>query len=167
MNRHLLEKVQIAGGFTPVDMATGANTGNWVSLKGYGRCSIVLFKGRGASAEPPTITLAQATEVAGTTSKSLTFTRIDQKTGTLSAIGVFTTTTQAAASTYALAAGNTEVIAVVDIKAEDLDIANGYDCLRCTIADVGTTSQIGGVLYLLHEPRYAATMANAVSPIAD
>jgi hypothetical protein len=83
----------------------------------------------------------------------------------LSALGTFTQNTQAAANTYVDAvSAESEAIMVIDIKAEDLDIANGFDCLRCTIADVGTTSQIGGVLYLLHEPRYGSgTLPSAIA----
>lgn len=164
MNRHFLEKAQIVGAITPVNMASGANNGDWISMKNYGRCAIVLFKGTGTAAEDPVITLQQATDVAGTSSKSLTFTRIDYKAGTLSSVSQFTTVNQAAAGNYTLDAGELEAIAVIDIKAEDLDKSNGFDCLRCNIADVGTTSQIGGVLYFLHEPRFAsATLPGAIT----
>jgi hypothetical protein len=165
MNRFITEKMQIVGGFTPVNMASGANTGDYVSLKNYGRCAIVLFKGAGAAGEDPTITMQQASDVSGTGVKNLNFTRIDSKVGTLSALGTFTQNTQAAANTYVDAvSAESEAIMVIDIKAEDLDIANGFDCLRCTIADVGTTSQIGGVLYLLHEPRYGSgTLPSAIA----
>lgn len=164
MNRHILEKMQIVGGFTPVNMASGANNGDWVSMKNYGRCAIVLFKGQGTAAEDPVITVQQATDVSGTTSKSLTFTRVDYKAGTLSSVSQFTTVAQAAAANYTLDAGELEAIAVIDIKVEDLDKANSYDCIRANIADVGTTAQIGGVLYLLHEPRFAsATLPGAIT----
>lgn len=154
MNRHILEKIQIVGGITPINLAAGANNGDWVSMKNYNRCAIVVYKGAGSASEDPVITLQQATDVAGTSSKSLTFTRYDTKSGTLTSVGTFTKNTQAAAGNVTPDTGDVEMIAVIDIKAADLDVANGFDCLRCTIADVGTTSQIGGMLYLLHDPRY-------------
>ena len=59
--------------------------------------------------------------------------------------------------------GTVEGIIVIDVAAEDLDIDGGFDCLRATIADVGTTAQIGGMLYFLHEPRNAsATLPTAI-----
>ena len=157
MNKHILEKMQIVGGVTPVDLKTGANSGDWVSLKNYGRVSIVLYKGIGTSTEDPTLVLQQASAVAGTGSKTLAFARIDYKVGSLlSAIGTFTTANQTAIGSYVGSgwAAN-ETLAVIDIKAEDLDRDNGFDCVRCTIADIGSTAQLGAVLYLLHEPRYA------------
>ena len=165
MNRFITEKMQIVMGIVPINLASGANNGDWVSLKNYGRCAVVLIKGAGAAGEDPTLTLVQATEVAGTTSKSLTFTRIDKKVGGQTTISQFTTVTQAAAATYLDdTTAENELIMIADIKAEDLDVANGYDCLRATIADVGTTSQIGGLIYILHEPRYASpTLPGAIT----
>lgn len=155
MNQHLLEKMQIVAGFVPVNMATAANNGDWVSLKNYSRCAIVLFKGIGTAGEDPTITLLQAKDVAGGSSKALTFTRIDSKVGTQTGIGTFTTTTQAAANTYVDAvSAEAEAIIVIDILATDLDIANGFDCIQAAVADVGINAQIGGLLYLLHEPKF-------------
>lgn len=158
MNRHILEKLQIVGGFTPINMASGANTGDYVSLKNYGRCAIVLFKGAGFAGEDPIITLSQATDVSGSGVKSLTTARYDHKSGTLAALGQFTTVAQTAAGTVSAASSAAvESIVVIDIKAEDLDIDGGFDCLKASVADVGTTSQIGGLLYLLHEPRIGSS----------
>lgn len=169
MNKHFLEKVQIVSGFVPVDMKTGANNGDYVSMKNYGRCAIVLHKGVGGAGEDPTIVLQQATSVAGTSVKALPYDRVDYKIGTLTAQGTFTTAAPsaaaAAAGTYTLSGvGTVEAIIVFDIKAEDLDIDNGFDCIRATIADVGTTVQVGSLEYHLHEPRNAsATLPSAIA----
>ena len=45
---------------------------------------------------------------------------------------------------------------MIDVLAEDLDIDNGFDCLRASLADVGVVAQLGAMPYLLHEPRYAS-----------
>lgn len=155
LNAHFLEKNQVVGGIVPVNLATGANSGDWVSLKEYGRCAIVLFAGVGTVANDPVITLNQAKDVSGTGSKALTFTRADVKAATaITSVGQFTTTTQAAANTFTLTGDAAlQKIAVIDIKAEDLDIDNNFDCLQATIADVGTNTQLGCVLYFLHNPR--------------
>lgn len=156
MNKHILEKLQIVSAIVPVNLATGANNGDYVSLKGYGRCAFVLFKGVGTAGEDPAITVQQATDVSGTSSKALTFTRIDSKVGGQTTASQFTTNTQAASETYTDAvSGEAEGLFVIDIKAEDLDIDGGFDCVRVNVADVGTTAQLGCGLYLLHEPRFA------------
>lgn len=157
MNQHILEKLQIVSAIVPINLAAGANNGDWVSMKGYGRCAIVLFKGAGNAAEDPTITVEQAVNVSGGSNKALAFTRVDHKVGTLTAVGQFTTVTQAAANTYQNASsGDAQAIIVIDIKAEDLDADNGFDCVQVSVADVGSVSQIGCALYLLHEPRYGS-----------
>jgi hypothetical protein len=42
---------------------------------------------------------------------------------------------------------------VIDVKAEDLDIDGGFDCIICNVSDVGTNVQLGCLFYYLHEPR--------------
>ncbi len=156
MNQHLLEKLQVASGFVPVDLAGGANDGGWVSLKNYGRCAIVLFKAAGTAGENPVLTLEQATDVTGTGAKALDFERIDVKQGMLSALGAFTKLANSGNSYTEATSAEAEAIWVVDVLAEDLDIDNGFDCLRASVADVGIAAQLGALLYLLHEPRYAS-----------
>jgi len=169
MNQLLTEKVQIASGFVPISMAAGANAGDWVSLKNFLRCAIVFFKAAGTAGDDPVITLLQATSVAGSNSKALNFTRIDSKQGAaLTAIGQFTKTEQAAGNTYSnLTLAETQAIIVIDIKAEDLDIDNGFDCLQASVADVGTNAQIGGLLYLLHDPKFVDEAGLLPSAIAN
>ncbi|AMS41168.1 hypothetical protein [Aminobacter aminovorans] len=165
MNQHILEKLQIAAGFVPVSMAT-APTEDWVSLKNYGRMTVVFFKAAGTAGDDPTLTLEQATAVAGTGAKALNFTRIDVKQGAdLFAVGQFTTVTQAAANTYTDAtSAEVQAIWVLDVEAEDLDVDGGFDCIRASISDVGTNAQLGCMLYLGHEPRYAqAPMPSMIS----
>ncbi len=156
MNRHFLEKNQVVAAIIPVDLAAAANNGDWVSLKNFGRVAAIIYKAAGTAGDDPVFTLRQATDVAGTGAKALNFTRIDSKVGTQTGIGQFTTTTQAAANTYTDAvSAEAQAIMVVDIKAEDLDVDNGFDCVQLQIPDVGSNAQLGCALYILHEPRNA------------
>ena len=62
----MLEQMQIAAGFVPVNLATAANNSDWINLKSYNRLLIVFFKAAAASGtEDPTVTVLQATDVAG------------------------------------------------------------------------------------------------------
>lgn len=161
----LIDSLQLAAGVVPVNLATGANDGDWVSMKGYRRLVVIVFKGAGAAAEDPTLTMEQAKDVAGTSAKALTFTTIYTKEGAdLFTIGLFTKVTQAAAATYTNASlGDNQALIWLEFTGEDLDGANGFDCVRARIADVGNTSQVGCILYLLGQPRTAPP----VSAIAD
>jgi hypothetical protein len=153
--------------FLPVNVATAANDGDWVSLKNYSECTILYYQGVGSAAEPATITLEQATAVAGTSAKALAaITTVYQKQAAtnLQSTGTWTKVTQAAAATYALgvgANGDKAAIVLITIHAEDLDGDNGFDCLRARVADVGTGPSIGACLYILAGPRYTS-LASAI-----
>lgn len=163
---NLLDKVQIVSGFLPVDMQDGANTGDVVSMKNYGHLTVVFFKNAGTAGDDPTLTLLQGTDVAFGTNKALNFTSVWTKQDTvLTSEGTFTEQTQTAANTYTDATSAEDAaIWVVEIDAADLDVANGYDCVRASVADVGTNAQIGCLFYILSEPRYAgSTLPSAIA----
>lgn len=165
--RQFAEHFNVCEGFLPVNIATAANDGDWVSLKNYSECTILFFQGPGGAAEPATITLEQATAVAGTSGKALAcITTVYQKQATtnLQSTGTWTKVTQAAAATYALgsgANGDKAALVAITVKAEDLDSDGGFDCLRARVADVGTGPAIGMLVYILGGPRYAA-LASAI-----
>ena len=163
----LVEQSQIVQGVVPVDLAAGANDGDWVSLKGYGRCAVIVQKAVGVAAQDPTLTMEQATAVAGTGAKALTFERIDVKQAVdILTIGQFTKVTQAAAATYTEGtSGESQAVWVVEFNAEDLDVEGGFDCLRARIADPGATAQLGSILYVLLDPVYSG--AAPISAIVD
>ena len=120
----------------------------------------------GTAGDDPTITLVQAQDVAATGEKPLNFTRIDTKQGAdLTAVGTFTTVIQAAANTYTDAtSAEVQAIWVIDIKSEDLDVDNGFDCIKASVSDVGTNAQLGCLLYIGHDPRLvAAPLASAIA----
>lgn len=166
MNRHFVEKNQVVLGFKPVAMNSGANNGDWVSMKGYNRCAVIFVKAVGTAGDDPILSFKQALDVSGGTPKALAVSRIDKKQAAtdLTAVGTFTkSTSDAPASNDTFNLGNgtwtnsdlaeQAAIVIADIKAEDLDIANGYDCVTCNIADVGTNAQLGTLLFVLHDPR--------------
>ncbi len=167
LNNLFVETHQVCQGFLPVALNTGANSGDWVSLKNYGRIAIIFFKAVGTNGDDPTLTVNQATDVSGSGSKAYTLTRVDKKQAAtnLLAVGQFTTSTSAAAASHDTFSTNTwtnsdlaeqAAIVVIDIKAEDLDIANNFDCVQLTIADVGTNAQLGCALYILYDAKFGA-----------
>lgn len=165
MNKLFVEQFQVVPLIMPVALGTGANNGDWVNMRDYGRLTILFLCGVGAASQDPTITVLQSQSNGGSTA-SLNFTRIDVKQASaLTSVGTFTEVTQAAANTYTSAtAGETQKLWIIDIKAEDLDVANGYDWVQVNIADVGTASQIGCVIGFLGEPRYAkGTLPTAIA----
>ncbi len=169
-NTNILEDIQIVNAFSPVNLATGAPTSDVVSLKNYRRCLVLMTKGIGTAGQDPTITLAQGTDVAFGTNKALTFTTIyvKQDPTNISDVGQWTKVTQAAAATY-LDATNAEQASMwaIDFKAEDLDTNNGYDCIRASVADPGTNSQIATIHYILYDAVQNAAPESMASAIVD
>jgi hypothetical protein len=162
---HILDKLDIVSGIVPINLGS-ARTGDTISMRNYGRCALVFFKAAGSASEDPTLTVEQATSITPSSAKALTFTTIFTKQGTLTSVGTWTKTTQTAAATYTNAsASENEAVWVIDINVEDMDVDNGFDCLRVTIADAGSTNQIGALLYILHEPRY--TLEAAITAITN
>ncbi|RWF66853.1 hypothetical protein [Mesorhizobium sp.] len=166
-NKHFVEEHQVVLLFKPVAMNAAANSGDWVSMKNYSRCTIIFIKAVGTAGDDPTLSFKQATDVSGTNVKALGVTRIDKKQAAtdLTAVGTFTkSTSDSAASndTFNTTNGtwtNSDLaeqaaIVIADIKAEDLDVANGFDCVTMNIADVGTNAQLGTAIAILREPRY-------------
>ncbi len=151
------EMCQIACGFVPVNLATAANPGDWVSMENFKRLAIIFFKGAGTAGDDPTITVTQATDAAGTGSKALNFQRVARKQGAdLFAIGQFTTTAPAAGNTFTNdTLAETQAIIVIDIDANELDVNNGFKFVQATVSDVGTNAQMGALLYIPYWPRYA------------
>jgi len=155
MNLHFLDKVDIVSGIVPINIGS-ARSSDVITLKNYGRCAIVFHKAAGSASEDPTLTVLQAVSITPSSAKALNFTTVYTKQGTLNAVGTWTKTVQAAGNTYTnTTASENEAVWVIDIKAEDLDVDNGFDCLQVTIADAGSVNQLASLLFVLHEPRYA------------
>lgn len=162
---NLAEVLNPQPAWNPVDLAGGANTGDWVSLKNYGGCLIILNKDPGTTAEPAILTVLQASAVAGTGSKALAIKHgvyVKAAATDLTALGVFTKVDPTTANTYN-ATGDHAAVVMIPIYAEDLDSDGGFDCLSVTMADTGTAGAFGAVLYVMHNPRYTP----CPSPIVD
>lgn len=156
LNARFAEQANIVPFFMPVNLATGAQTGDVVSMKNYDRCTIVFIGGVGADTQDPTITVLQSTSVGPSNAKALNFTRIDVKQASaLTAVGTYTAVSQSAGNTYTSAtSGETQKIWQIDIKAEDLDVDNGFDCVQVTMADPGTNVQTAVCFAILWGSRY-------------
>jgi hypothetical protein len=169
----MMELPQIVPAFSPVNLATAANAGDWISLKNYKSVWIMFHSAVGTAGEDPTVTLLQASAVAGTGSKALNIntTRIFKKQAATN----LTTTGQwssAAAGVTANAwtdgaAAEEDVILAIGVDADELDVDNGFDCVSISVADVGTSAQLGAAYYILGEPRYQTQANSLPSAIAD
>lgn len=162
----IAEELQVVPAIIPVDLSSGANAGDYISLKNFGHVTIAILTGIGTAGDDPVISINQATDVSGTGAKALQIDEVFHKVGAtaINAVGEFTRATQTAADTYDTAGidgAENEMLLLIEIDAADLDVDNNFDCLQLNIADVGTNAQIGSANYILSCPRYDAAEAIA------
>jgi hypothetical protein len=127
----------------------------YVSMKGYRRLQIIISIADGTTVTGSTVTLKQATAIAGTNEKALNFTRMlanvdyaASKTMVETAVTNNPFTTQTVNSKDSLY--------IIDIDADDLDVAGGYDCVRVDGTGHAATASRGCVvLYQLYGARYS------------
>lgn len=172
-----MEQMNIVSAFAPgTDINTDAS-GDWVSLKGYAGCLVVFHKAAGTAGDDPSIKLQQATAVAGTSAKALNFNHIYHKIGAtaLSAIGrhtkvELTTPTDdldlVSVNSVDLLTDVGETLIVVNVRASDLDVDNGFDCINLEIEgdDIGNAT-LAAAYYVLYGARYP--QVSTESAIAD
>lgn len=150
--------VKFVMGAAPAALTSTAGDGDYVSLKNFRRLTILISVLNGSTVTGGAITLIQAKEVAGSTTKALSFTKafrnIDCAAGdTLAEFTVsgdtFTTDTT----------NSKQLLYVIEIDASMLDIDGGYECLRVDSASMANA--VGTVVYLLHDARTNPPLALA------
>jgi hypothetical protein len=166
----MLDLMQCAMGFAPVDMSAGANNSDWVLLTKYRRLIIAFFKAAaGAGTEDPTVTVLQGQDASGTGSKALNIPSGRSWTKTnadLTTIGTFTAGAPSTNTLTVASSAQKQAIWLIEIDSSDLDVNNGFCAVQANVADVGSTTQLGCILYLLGEPRQASTPSGNPSAIS-
>ena len=156
---YLAKEAKIVLANVPVDINNLAVTGDYVSMKGYGHLTIVLQFG--ANGTGVALTLKQSTDVTNSLSdeKALSFTKIYTNVGLAT-----TDLTETAVTSDTITLGNDpNNLYVVEVDARDLDVNNGFDCVRFNYAS-GAGTTLLSVLYVLTEPRHDF---NTFNPITD
>lgn len=161
--------IDIIPAIVPLDLQT-ARDGDWVSLKNAAGVAIVFFKGAGTDGDDPTLTLEQAQDVAGTNAKALNaIDTVYEKEGTLTSVGTWTKVTQTADDQYIPGdpSAQSQELWVIQVDAEQLDVAGGFDCVRIRCSDVGNNAQLGAALYVLYGLSYPSAPEELPNSIAD
>lgn len=150
LNAQLTDQVKPVVGLLAT--VPSSSTPDIVSLKNYERVQILILVKNATTVTGSAITLKQSTSVAAAGEKALSFTaakrNIDVAAGdTLSDFTV-------SSDTFTTDSTNSkDLMYVIDVKAEDLDVNNGFDCLRAGTANA--TAATVTVLYLLYGPKYS------------
>lgn len=163
-NARLDEQVTPVVGAIGLLLTSTLGDTDYVSMKGYARCQIIIAIADGTTVTGTTVTLKQATAVAGTGEKELAFTRMLANTD-LSASKNLTDTAVTSSTFTTQTTNSKDSLYVIDVAASDLDQANGYDCIRVDCTGHAATNPRGSiVLYNLYGKRYSgATPEQAIA----
>ena len=158
----LPQKCKIVQAIPPQHNGAGL-VGDWVSLKGYDACTIILHLGSTTAVDADgAITVDKATSVAGANIvtgiqmrhvwRNLDATSADANQDALAKDASETLTT------FGVAASQVDKIYVIEIPAASLldttaIVGQSYDCIRVNIGITHVNNFVGG-LYILHEARY-------------
>lgn len=158
----LVDVAKVVQGCPPAALDATAGDGDYVSLKNFDRLTILLAVKNATTVTGGVITLKQATAVAGTSEKALAFSKVWANTDTDA--GDTLTETAVTSDTFTTNTTNSKnLLYVIEVKAADLDRANGFDCVRIDSASMANA--VGAVLYVLHGTRYK--IPAAVAAITD
>lgn len=158
----LIDEVKFVTGCPPAALTGAAGDGDYISMKNYTNLSIVIQVDNGSTVTGGAISLKQATAVAGTGEQPLGFSKMfanidagasDDLVETVVSGDTFTTDTT----------NNKNLMYVIDVQDTDLDIVDGYDCVRIDVASMANA--IGSVTYILSGAKEKP--ANTVSAITD
>lgn len=164
-NARLDEQVTPVVGAIGLLLTSTLGDTDYVSMKGYARCQIIIAIADGTTVTGTAVTLKQATTVAGGGSeKELAFTRMLANTD-LSASKNLTETAVTSSTFTTQTTNSKDSLYVIDVAASDLDQANGYDCIRVDCTGHAATNPRGAiVLYSLYGKRYSgATPEQAIA----
>ncbi len=151
LNASLAEQMKFVMGCAPAALTSTAGDGDYVSLKNYRRCTIVIAVLNGSTVTGGAITLLQASDVAATGAKALAMTRMWANTDCAASDSLVKTSVTS--DTFTTNTTNSkQLMYVIEVLAEDLDVANGFDCLRVDSASMANA--VASIVYILDGARY-------------
>jgi len=133
----------------------------YCDMSQYRRVTIMISLDVSTGSDTGAVALTQATDTSGTSVKALGFEQMfaNLDVGTN---GSVLTETAVVSDTFLAGGAEKAMVYLIEVRAEDLDVANDFDHLSITIADI--TNGIASVVFIAREPRYGAqakNMANA------
>lgn len=155
----LSDEVFPVTGLAPI--TPSSSTPDYVSLRGYSGLTAIIIADNGSTVTGSAITLKQASAVDGTGEKALEFDTVlaNVDTGAASTL-VETAVTSDTFTTDTTDAKN--LLYVIDVPLDNLDTANGFDCVRVGTGNAANT--VVSVIYLLHKAKYSGRV---IDPIAN
>ena len=148
----------------PANYTGAAVDGNYISMKGYDHCTIIINTGAWAGGTAA-VTINRATAVAGTSEDAggveFDYMWTNDGATTLSAL----TKTAVTADTF-----NLDVAAsmyIIEIPADTIkgSSTTEYDCIQLAVGTPGSNNDYFGATYILHKGRYKSD--TPIEPLTD
>ena len=127
------ESIAVVAMIDPDNYTAATYSSDWVAMKDFERAMAVVMAGALGTSATIDAKLQQATDSSGTGAKDVTGKSITQLTE---------------------AGTDDDKQAVINVRGEELDVANGFDYVRLQVI-VGTATSDAGAIVLGINPRYA------------
>lgn len=158
LNAKLAEQCKIVTGYGPGTPST--TVADYVCLKNYDKLTVIIQALNGSTVTGSAITLHQATAVANTGEQALAFSTMHANVDTAATDTLVETAVTS--NTFTTNTTNSKgLMYVIDIPADSLDVADGYDCV-CVKAATAVNTTLS-ITYILSGAKHAkATPPSAI-----
>lgn len=147
-------------GCAPAALTSTAGDGRYVSFRNARKMRITLSILNASTVIGGTVTLKQATAVAGTNEKPLPFGKMFINTDCAASDALLETSVTSDTFTTNATNGK-QLLYVIEIKVSDLDINNSFNCARVDVT--GMANAAGSVIYDLYDFRDASSNLSAIT----
>lgn len=153
----------------PIDLADGANSGHRIHLQNYGAVTFCGYVGAGSAGEAVNFNVQQHDAASSGNSKDLDAidTYYQKEEATLDGDETWVKVTQTAGEHVTDADWDdaNQVLVAFTVRAEDLDVDNGYEWVSVDVADTGT-AHIGCVFAVASDLKVQRAPENLPNPNA-
>jgi hypothetical protein len=159
MSFRLLDNVTVVDGLAPA--TPSSSTPDYVSLKNALWVTAVIHCKNATTVTGSAITLKQASAVAGTGEKALSFSKAYRNIDTAAADGL--TEFAVSSDTFTTDSTNSKnLLYVIEIDPSTLDTNNGFDCVRVGTGNA-TATVLGVTYYVRTKDRGAASQPSLIT----
>lgn len=160
------QNTKLVEAIPPANYSGSAANGNYVSLKAYEHCTIVIQTGAWA-AGTAAVTINKATDVSATNAEAMSFAYMYTNDGAATTDTLVKTTVTA--NTFNLDTANAMYVIEIDPADLGLNGTSGLpnDCISLRVASPGANNDYYNALYILSGCRYAQGESPTPSALLD
>ena len=145
--------------------SVASKAGAWVSMKGFNNLTIIIATGNLLTPTASAVTVSQAKFVNGANTKACQLDYVWQSNDVANSVAL--TQVAVVSNTFnTVNTANANSVAILEIRADRMDIANGFTALQVNMAQAA--NQTANVTYIMgNVPRYAGGSNSFMNPLVD